>query len=207
MEYALLRSLRALGPGLIFLGYTDLFLIYVLGEKAIFWPLDTARILIIGYVFGGVYGAFASIFRRDFFAFKGVQDNLMAALAKVDSSVSTRSWKGDVSPCFYQMIDNDNSLGQKSKGIYFNGFIVTTSFDAVWISVMAAIVGCIALPFVPSWCFIAISAAVAGSSYLVWKFSVARHFKLGEEQVLVIRKRFAIQFCDCLAERSNKSKN
>lgn len=206
MEYALLRSLRALGPGLLLVGYVDLFFIFVLKEDAIFWPLDTARLILIGYVLGGIYGAVASAFSRDVYAFDGVQSKLMSALAAVDPSVSARSWRGDVAPCFYHLVDNDNSLGQKSKGIYFNGFIVTTAFDAVWLSLLAAIIGSVAvLFFSSSWWFMIISGAALLTCYVIWRFSIARHYKLGEEQVLVIKKRFATKFCDCLAERQSKA--
>lgn len=205
MEYALLRSLRALGPGLIILCYVDLFHILVLEKDAIFWPLDTARLIIIGYVIGGVYGAVASMLSRDVYAFDGVQSALMSALAGIDPSVSARSWKGDVAPCFYHLVDNDNSLGQKSKGIYFNGFIVTTSFDAVWLSLLAAFIGCIAVLFTSNWWFVINAAAILLICTAIWRFAIARHKKLGEEQVLVIKKRFATKFCDCLAERQGKA--
>lgn len=204
MEYALLRSLRALGPGLILVGYVDLFFIFVLKEAAIFWPLDTARLILIGYVLGGIYGAIASALSRDVYAFEGVQDALMSALATVDASVSVRSWKGDVAPCFYHLVDNDKSLGQKSKGIYFNGFIVTTSFDAIWISLLAGVVGCFAVFYTSSWWFVVISAAILLSCYAIWRLSIARHHRLGKEQVLVIKKRFATRFSDCLSERQEK---
>lgn len=205
MEYALLRSLRALGPGLILIGYVDLFFIFVLKEGAVFWPLDTARLIIIGYVLGGIYSAIASACSRDTYAFAGVQSALMASLAAVDPSVSTRLWQGDVAPCFYRLIDNDRSLSQKGKGIYFNGFIVTTSFDAVWISLLATVVGGAAFFFVASWSFILVSGVAAIACYGIWRLSILRHYKLGEEQVLVIKKRFAEEFSDCLAGRNGRA--
>lgn len=203
MEYALLRSLRALGPGLILVGYVDLFFIFVLNESAVLWPLDTARLILIGYVLGGIYGAIASAFSRDLYAFDGVQSALMVSLAAVDPSVSARSWRGDVAPCFYHLIDSDKSLTQKGQGIYFNGFIVTTSFDAMWLSVLAVVVGCIAFPYAASWSFIFIAVASVFACYLIWRLSISRHNKLGDEQVLVIKKRFSREFSDCLAERKS----
>ena len=185
----------------------DLFWVVALDRDPVFWGMDTARILIAGYVIGGVYGAFASFFNRDLYAFDGVQDSLLTALADVDATVRNRSWRGDVAPCFYNLVDNDKSLSQKSKGIYFNGFLVTTSFDAIWISLVAILAGAIWFIISTSWSFILMALAILSGCYLVWRLSIARHCRLGEEQVIVIKKRFSAELQDCLAERRKQEQD
>ena len=69
MEYALLRSLRTLGPGLMWLTFVDLFLLLVRCEKAFFWDLDTSKLLLLGYIAGGIFGAITSVFHKERHAF------------------------------------------------------------------------------------------------------------------------------------------
>lgn len=199
MEYALLRSLRALGPGLIVLGYFDLFLILVLGKDAYFWELDSAKLLLVGYVIGGVYGVFASQLKRDRYAFDGVSESTLAALQKNFPQMKDRSWR-DVSPCFYRFVDTDKSLEQKSKGIYFNGFIVTTSFDAMWLSLVAGIFGSVVAISKSDSSFLLAALVVSMLSYGIWRASVKRHCELAKDQVAVIRKRLANEFQACVEE-------
>ena len=201
MEYALLRSLRALGPGLVVLGYIDLFLALVVKRDAYFWELDSAKLFLAGYVVGGVYGVLASLFRRDLYAFDGVQSAILEALQKLFPELNGRSWQ-EVSPCFYKLIDTDKSLEQKSKGLYFNGFIVTTSFDAVWLSVFASVVGGGVALYSGEWSYLLIVACVATSSYGVWLAAVKRHRELSIGQVAVIGGRLAGDFRRCIREVS-----
>ena len=197
MEYALLRSLRALGPGLILLGYFDLFLLLVLDRAPIFWQLDSAKLLLSGYVVGGVYGVFASFLKRDRHAFGGVNQSILDNLQKFFPEVRGLKWE-EVSPCYYNLIDNDRSLEQKSKGLYFNGFVVTTSFDAVWISLLASVLGGVSVLCMGRWQYLVLALAVCASSYVVWRISVRRHQDLSAGQVNVIGRRLATDFRACL---------
>jgi len=197
MEYALLRSLRALGPGLILLGYFDLFLYLVLGRPPIFWLLDSAKLLLVGYVVGGVYGVFASFLKRDRHAFGSVNQSILANLQEFFPEVRGLKWD-EVSPCYYSMIDNDRSLEQKSKGLYFNGFVVTTSFDAVWISLLASVLGGVAVVCMGGWSYLVLALAACASSYVIWRISVRRHQDLSAGQVNVIGRRLATDFRACL---------
>lgn len=197
MEYALLRSLRALGPGLIILSYADLFLLFALAKPAYFWGLDSAKLFLIGYVVGGAYGALTSHINRDHHAFQGVTDSTLKALQEFVPEVRGRTWL-DVSPCFYKLIDTDKSLEQKSKGIYFNGFIVTTSFEAIWISLVASVLGAGLAFYKDEWKYLVVAVVAAAVAYLVWRASIKRHCELAKGQVNVIRKRFAQEFRACV---------
>jgi hypothetical protein len=197
MEYALLRSLRALGPGLMLLSYVDLFLMCVLNRHAYFWDLDSAKLFLIGYVVGGVLGVFSGRIHRDRYAFEGVNESTLAELQKFVPEVSGKSWR-EISPCFYALIDNDKSLEQKSKGMYFNGFIVTMSFDAIWLSLFASITGGVVALWKNEWWFLTASATSLAIAYLIWRAAVHRHCELAIAQVNVIKKRYAISFRDCV---------
>ncbi len=196
MEYALLRSLRALGPGLLILAYVDLFFALA-GSHTPFWSMDSAKLFLIGYAVGGIYGVIATVLKRDRYAFKGVNDSILAALRKFAPEIGNRPWN-DVSPCFYALIDNDKSLEQKSKGMYFNGFLVTTSFDAIWISLGSVVIGVVAGLCRSEWNFLLVSGMATVVAYLVWKISNKRHRDLAGEQVNVIKKRFPRQFKECV---------
>lgn len=198
MEYALLRSLRALGPGLLILSYVDLFIVRILHGESCFWSLESAKLFLLGYAVGGIYGVLAYLLKRDRYAFKSVTDAISQALQNFAPEMKGRSWN-EVSPCFYELIDNDKSLEQKSKGMYFNGFIVTTSFDAIWLSLAAALVGAATALLEAQWDYLAISATNTILAYLIWQASNARHRELALEQVNVIRKRFEKRFRNCVA--------
>lgn len=201
MEYALLRSLRALGPGLILLGYGDVFLAFVLGQHAYFWELDSAKLFVVAYVIGGLYGVLASACRRDRYAFAGVQESILRTFQKHFPDLQGRKWR-EISPCFYKLIDTDSSLQQKSKAVRFNGFIVTTSFDAMWISVLAVCVGALAALYTDVTLYLSVAATVCVISYLVWRQSVTRHCELADEQVDVIGRRLSTDFLGCITEAS-----
>ena len=200
MEYALLRSLRTLGPGLMWLTFVDLFLLLVRCEKAFFWDLDTSKLLLLGYIAGGIFGAITSVFHKERHAFRGVNEAILCALDEVVPGVATRGWK-DVSPCFYKIVDNDKSLEQKSKGIFFNGLVVTSSFDAVWISLLAAVVGLGVVLTLGKWNFMLFATSLGVVAYLIWLISLRRHVELAKGQVAVIKKRFEVEFRDCVQER------
>lgn len=197
MEYALLRTLRALGPGLILLTYIDAFRLWVQGANAYFWSLDTAKLLLVGYIVGGAYGALTSHVNRETRAFSGVNESTLNALEEVVPGISQHSWR-DISPCFYKFIDSDRSLEQKSKGVFFNGFIVTTAFESVWISYVASIVGLAAGIWCGSFYFLSLALAATVLSWLIWRASVKRHCELAQSQVNVIRKRFSAPFAECV---------
>jgi hypothetical protein len=190
MEYALLRSLRSLGPGLILLGYLDLWRVIVLGASPAVWALDTSKIVLIAYIVGGVYGAVTPRLKRDRIAFRGVQKALISGLSSIDPSFFSFGWK-EVSPIFYQLVDNDNSLGIKAQGVYFNGLIVTTSFDSIVISSLSLLVGLVIGILACSWLFGLTSLSVLILSILVWRVSLARHISLGDSQINVIRHRYS----------------
>jgi hypothetical protein len=204
MEYALLRTLRALGPGLILLTYIDAFRVLVLCTGAYFWPLDTSKLLLLGYIVGGAYGALTARFDRETRAFTGVTRFILNELEQILPGISHRCWR-DVSPCFYMLIDEDKSLEQKGKGIYFNGFIVTTAFEAMWISCGAGLVGLATLFWLCRPEFLGLAVAAAVFSWLMWRASVKRHCELVASQVRIIRKRFATRFVDCVEGRGNRS--
>lgn len=199
MEYALLRSLRALGPGLILLGFGDIFRVLVFNRDVYFWELDSAKLFVVAYVIGGLYGVLASACRRDRYAFVGVQESILKSLQERFPELQGRKWH-EISPCFYKLIDTDSSLEQKSKAIRFNGFIVTTSFDAMWISVGAVCGGALTAVFRDVTLYLAVAAIVCAISYLVWRQSVARHCELADEQVNVISRRLSAEFRACMCD-------
>jgi hypothetical protein len=205
MEYALLRSLRALGPGLLILSYVDRFRVLALHDKSYFWSLESAKLFLLGYAVGGIYGVIANLLKRDTYAFKSVTDAISTALREFAPEIDGRSWN-DISPCYYTLIDNDKSLEQKSKGMYFNGFIVTTSFDAIWLSLIAAVFGATIALLESEWEFLAISATSVTVAYMIWLASNARHRELALEQVNVIGRRFEKDFRDCLGRASCETK-
>lgn len=198
MEYALLRSLRALGPGLLILLYIDLFMLCVLHGESYFWPMDSAKLFLVGYAVGGVYGVLTSRLKRDRYAFAGVNESTFSALRAFAPEMEGRSWN-DISPCFYTLIDNDKSLEQKSKGMYFNGFIVTTSFDTMWLSLVATCIGSVVGICKDQWAYLGASASISVLAYLIWQASNRRHRELAIEQVNVIKKRFDKKFRTCVS--------
>lgn len=204
MEYALLRSLRTLGPGLMWLTFADLFLLFVKCGNAIFWPLDTSKLLLLGYIVGGVYGALTSMLHKERHAFKGVNEAILSALNEVVPGVSARGWR-DVAPCFYNIVDNDKSLEQKSKGIFFNGLLVTSSFDAMWVSLLAAIVGLGVVLTLGKWSFMLFAVAFGVVAYVMWSISLKRHGELARGQVAVIKKRFKVEFKECVEDGCRSS--
>jgi len=190
MEYALLRSLRSLGPGLILLGYLDLWRVMVLGVSPVVWALDTSKIVLIAYIVGGIYGAVTPRLTRDRVAFRGVQKALINGLSSIDPSFARFGWK-DASPIFYRLVDNDNSLGIKAQGVYFNGLIVTTSFDSIVISCLSLLAGLVIGILLCSWLFGLTSLSILILSALVWRVSLARHISLGDSQINVIKHHYS----------------
>lgn len=204
MEYALLRTLRALGPGLILLTYFDAFRILALSMDAYFWSLDTSKLLLVGYIVGGAYGALTVHVNRESRAFSGINESTLQALEIIMPGISQRHWN-EVAPCFYMLVDADKSLEQKSKGMYFNGFIVTTAFEALWISYGAAVLGIGVLIWLGTPAFLGLAVLAAGVSWLVWRASVKRHAQLAASQVNVIRQRFRSSFVQCIEEGRDRS--
>jgi len=192
MEYAVLRSMRTLAPGLIILAYCDILWHLTYGKSFSFWALDTAKLLLFGYIAGGVYGILLgeSVSAR---TFRGVDTAVKERLARIVPSIGAKQWK-DVAPHFYALIDKDKSLGVKAQGIYFNGFVATTAHNCVWISMIAALVGAWVLLARSNCLMFSIASAAVGVSYIAWRLVIRKHIRLSEAQVNVIEQRYREEF-------------
>lgn len=196
MEYAVLRSMRTLAPGLIILAYSDVFWHLSLGESFSFWGLDAAKLILFGYIAGGVYGVTLGeyISAR---TFRGVDEAIKKSLARLVPSVDARSWK-QVAPHFYAIVDKDKSLGIKAQGIFFNGFVATTAHNCVWISILAALVGAWTLSVGANCLLLVISSVTGVASYFAWRAVIRKHIRLSKAQVTVIEQRYLGEFASAV---------
>ncbi len=194
MEYALLRSLRALAPGLIILGYFDIALKFSFNQEFLFWSQDAAKLLLCGYIVGGLYGVIVGE-RASRSAFRGVDSEITKRLIALAPELSGRRWR-DVSPHFYALIDSDKSLDMKSKGIFFNGLVVTTTHCGLWISLFAMLVGGGLAIYDKGSMVLHVSLVASMLCYFLWRRSIARHLELINSQINVIEKRFLIEFVE-----------
>lgn len=188
MEYALLRSLRALAPGLMILAYFDLICKFSLSCNFSFWSMDASKLILCGYIVGGVYGLLAGKWAAEA-AFEGFNDWVRDRLISVVPELRGKSW-GEISPHFYALIDSDSSLAIKNKGIFFNGLLVTSTHCGVWISLAASILGGGLALVGKGSLVLCVSLAGGVFCYFLWRKSVKRHFELVEDQVNVIARRF-----------------
>ncbi len=196
MEYALLRSLRVLGPGLTIMFFIDLFVKNEFGWESIFWNLDTARLLLVGYIIGGVYSYITPKSKIYSYAFRGVNEAIKNKLLELDNgngfsiSENKKSWE-NISPIFYKLIDNDKSLSIKAQGVFFNGFIVTTSFNAIIISALVIATSLISSFIIDfRYIFFIYPTTTILFSIIAWKAAIERHKRLSLEQVSVMKLRF-----------------
>lgn len=192
MEYAVLRSMRALAPGLIILAYIDILWHLTMGKEFSFWAQDAAKLILFGYIAGGLYGVLFGEFVSAR-TFRGVDEAIQARLARLSPSISSRKWR-DVAPHFYALIDKDKSLGIKAQGLYFNGFVATTAHNCVWISTIAALVGAIVVLVSSDCLLLYIGTIVACVSFISWKAVIKKHIRLSSAQVNVIEQRYREEF-------------
>lgn len=87
---------------------------------------------------------------------------------------------------FYRIIDSDENLTQKTKGIYFNGYLTTLGVDVVTVGLLAIIAHAMSAIFVDArahlvWCVI--SGVIVLLAYLLFRQSIRRHQMLSNEQL------------------------
>ncbi len=188
MEYALLRSLRALAPGLMILAYFDLTCKFTLGYKFAFWEMDGSKLLLCGYIVGGLYGLLLGKLASET-AFGGFNERVRERIILIAPELNGKSWK-EISPHFYALIDSDKSLEIKNKGIFFNGLLVTSTHCGIWISLFASILGSGLALGGKGGLVLHVSLAAVVICYLLWRKSIKRHLELVDGQLNVIARRF-----------------
>ncbi|MFL6959604.1 hypothetical protein ACJ7C5_17690 [Nocardiopsis yanglingensis] len=191
MEYALLKSLRALAPGLMILAYFDLTCTLTLGYEFSFWKMDASKLLLCGYIAGGIYGLLVGKWASEA-AFGGVNERVRDRLISVVPDLRGKSWS-EISPHFYALLDSDKSLEIKSKGVFFNGLLVTSSYCGIWISLAASILGSGLALGGKGGLVLHVSLVAVVLCYLLWRKSIKRHLELVDGQLNVIARRLVPQ--------------
>lgn len=103
---------------------------------------------------------------------------------------------------FYDFVDHDSSLSAKSKNIYFNGLFWSTTADLVVISILLGFI------YVTLGVFSLNSKDIIGMGYLLIAFgllslilhqlTLKEHLKLSNQQLEVIRMKYANQLTQLL---------
>jgi len=172
------------------------------GEYKLWGGLATLLCILIGWPYRVLN--VRSLFLRDFW--KTIDENICTHLIDIarsriaisrDQEIFLRQ-KRRLMDVFYRIVDNDENLTQKSKGIYFNGYMTTLGVDMVTLGLLAIVAHGIASVFGETraqlW-WAAIILVTTAFAYMLFRQSIKRHKMLSNEQLRIIGTFHDVDVC------------
>tara|TARA_R110000744_G_C19361432_1_gene561446 strand:+ start:178 stop:840 length:663 start_codon:yes stop_codon:yes gene_type:complete len=154
MNLETLKKLRLLIPGIIIVIY-GLFYISIISEKEFsgFEFKEYTIPTVIAIIIGVFYEMFEVRYLVTNYSHKKIDLNIKNHICRLFTQPLTdiqRQFlfnKNRLKSIFYHVVDNDESLKQKSKNIYFNGIIWTSTADLSIISIFISVFVLISMVF------------------------------------------------------------
>jgi hypothetical protein len=154
MNLETLKKLRLLIPGIIIVIY-GLFYISIISEKEFsgFEFKEYTIPSVIALIIGVFYEMFEVRYLVTNYSHKKIDLNIKNHICRLftqplnDIQRQFIFKKNRLKSIFYHVVDNDESLKQKSKNIYFNGIIWTSTADLSIISIFISVLVLISMAF------------------------------------------------------------
>ncbi|MBX3009755.1 MAG: hypothetical protein KF816_17150 [Melioribacteraceae bacterium] len=193
MEMKTLKFMRLLIPGLIllfeFLPMLNFLKVsYKIGEGLLSYSFLT----ILALVIGAIYHMNDIRFTVTTVSHRKIDLNIVTSLLKIynkqlDQNEYNYLKKGKLKQIFYHFIDNDPSLSAKSKLVYFNGLLWTSTADCFILSVFSSVTFLITGLWIFNndsiWLIGVLYSGIALLAVCFHFLTIIKHYKLSNDQI------------------------
>lgn len=189
-------------------------------------PFDVAQLTGVSTIFTGVIYVILAVFVGGIYEITNIRWRLLApSLTRINDSLKLRlldpfnadptiSWSREnllrgstLLDIFYHFVDNDESLKQRSKEVYFNGLIWSTIADVILLSMIGLILYFIAYQYSMQQYYLGIIAVLCVAiilGFLLLGPVESKHIKLGINQVDYIIHHYKSDLHQKLAEAAGR---